>query len=185
MTARPLPAEVLLDAICDVTGVPESFAIMKDYTIGIPTERLELPLGTRAVQLPVNDIVTLINTSGKYVRYEAHPFLRVFGQPNRTQTCECDREQTFSRKKALELIVGPLVADKLTAKNNILSELLAQEMEPAEILQTLYRRALSREPAAETAESLLSYVASSDSPRSAWEDILWTLLNSQEFIYQH
>ncbi|MCH2399991.1 MAG: DUF1549 and DUF1553 domain-containing protein, partial [Pirellulales bacterium] len=185
MTARPLPAEVLLDAICDVTGVPESFAIMKDYTIGIPTETLQLPLGTRAVQLPVNDIVTLINTSGKYVRYEAHPFLRVFGQPNRTQTCECDREQTFSRKKALELIVGPLVADKLAAKNNILSELLAQEMEPAEILGALYRRALSREPAPETAATLISYVANSDDPRAAWEDILWTLLNSQEFIYQH
>ena len=137
------------------------------------------------MQLPVNDIVTLINTSGKYVRYEAHPFLRVFGQPNRTQTCECDREQTFSRKKALELIVGPLVADKLAAKNNILSELLAQEMEPAEILGALYRRALSREPAPETAATLISYVANSDDPRAAWEDILWTLLNSQEFIYQH
>ena len=185
MTARPLPAEVLLDAICDVTGVPESFVIMKDYTIGIPTEKLHLPRGTRAVQLPVNDIVTLINTSGKYVRYESHPFLRVFGQPNRTQTCECDREQTFSRKKALELIVGPLVANKLTAKTNILAELLTRNLEPAEILERLYLRALSRKPTPETATSLIAYVSSSDDVRSAWEDILWTLLNSQEFIYQH
>ncbi|MEE3373175.1 MAG: DUF1549 domain-containing protein [Planctomycetota bacterium] len=185
MTPRPLPAEVLLDAICDVTGVPETFAIMKDYTIGIPTETLHLPRGTRAVQLPVNDIVTLINTSGKYVRYESHPFLRVFGQPNRTQTCECDREQTFSRKKALELIIGPLVSDKLTAKTNILTDLLARRLEAGEILETLYRRALSRQPTPETAAQLIRYVTTSDDARSAWEDILWTLLNSQEFIYQH
>ena len=56
---------------------------MADYTIGIPTEKVTLPLGTRAVQLPVTDVVTLINTSSKYVRYELHPFLRTFGQPVR------------------------------------------------------------------------------------------------------
>ena len=185
MMARPLPAEVLLDVICDVTDVPETYVIMKDYTIGIPTEKLHLPMGTRAVQLPVNDIVTLINTSGKYVRYESHPFLRVFGQPNRTQTCECDREQTFSRKQALELIVGPLVTKKLAATENILTHLLAQELAPREILNTLYLRSLSRMPGPETAVVLLEYVATSSDPRAAWEDVLWTLLNSQEFVYQH
>lgn len=185
VTPRPLPAEVLLDAICEVTGVPENYEIMQDYIVGIPTEAVKMPAGTRAVQLPVNDIVTLINTSGKYVRYESHPFLRTFGQPNRTQTCECDRQQTFSRKQALELIVGPMVTSKLTHSENRLGKLLTQNKADAEILDELYQRALCRSPSARTAKAFLSHVADSEDKRQAWEDVMWTVLNSQEFIYQH
>ena len=161
------------------------FEITNDYISGLPEGTLKLPVGTRAVQLPVNDFTTLINTMGKYVRYESHPFLRTFGQPGRTQTCECDREQTFGRKQALELIIGKETSDRLTEKDNCLSDLLAQNLSDADILNNLYVRALSRFPAASTAESLLQHVSSSEDKRQAWEDILWTILNSQEFVYQH
>ena len=185
MRSRSLTAEVLLDAVCNVTDVPEVFEITNDYVSGLPEGTLKLPVGTRAVQLPVNDFTTLINTMGKYVRYESHPFLRTFGQPGRTQTCECDREQTFGRKQALELIIGKETSDRLTEKDNCLSDLLAQNLSDADILNNLYVRALSRFPAASTAESLLQHVSSSEDKRQAWEDILWTILNSQEFVYQH
>lgn len=186
MLARPLPAEVLLDAICEVTGAPESFEITKDYTVGLPDGTVKMPTGTRAVQLPVTDIVTLINTSGKYVRYELHPFLRTFGQPKRAQTCECDREQAFGRKQALELIVGPLLTAKLTKNENRLGEFLtAQQKSTADILDELYLRALSRTPSEDAAKALLQHMAASTNQREAWEDVLWTILNSQEFIYQH
>ena len=153
--------------------------------MGIPTEAVQLPAGTRAVQLPVNDIVTLINKSGRYVRYESHPFLRTFGQPNRTQTCECDREQEFSRKQALELIVGPMVSTKLAQRDNSLGQMLAMEKSDSEILSDLYLRALSRSPSAGTAQAMLDHVAASENKRQAWEDVTWTILNSQEFVYQH
>lgn len=182
---RPLPAEVLLDAICHVTAVPEQFEITNDYTIGVPEGTTKFPAGTRAVQLPVTDIVTLINTSSKYIRYELHPFLRTFGQPNRTQTCECDREQNFGRKQALELIIGEMTSRRLTAESNILGQLINQKTPDAELLNALYQRALSRTPAKRTASALLAHVASSKDKRQAWEDVLWTILNSQEFIYQH
>ena len=55
--ARPLPAEVLLDAICEVTGVPEKYEITKDYLVGVPEGVVKFPSGTRAVQLPVTDLV--------------------------------------------------------------------------------------------------------------------------------
>lgn len=183
--ARPLPAEVLLDAICEVTAVPEAFEITKDYTIGIPEGVVKLPAGTRAVQLPVTDIVTLINTSGKYVRYEMHPFLRKFGQPKRAQTCECDREQSFGRKQVLELIVGPLLDGKLTQENNRIGQALMEQKADAELLEEIYLRALCRTPSKHTAEAFLRHIQASDDKRRAWEDILWTVLNSQEFIYQH
>jgi hypothetical protein len=185
MHARPLPAEVLLDAVCNVTGVPEVYEIAKDYTIGLPPGTIRLPIGTRAVQLPVNDIVTLINKSSKYVRYESHPFLRAFGQPSRTQTCECDREQTFGRKQALELIIGEMMSRRLARPDNRLGRLLAAGSSDAEILDTLYLRSLSRKPSPGTRTAMLAHVSSSPDRRQAWEDVLWTLLNSQEFIYQH
>ncbi|MDP7014620.1 MAG: DUF1549 and DUF1553 domain-containing protein, partial [Pirellulaceae bacterium] len=181
---RPLPAEVLLDAVCEVTGVPESYEVTEDYTVGVPAGTFKFPPGTRATQLPVTDIMTLINTSGKYVRYELHPFLRTFGQPNRTQTCECDREHSFGRKQALELIVGAVVSNKLAAADNRLS-LLVGERPDAEVLDELYVRALCRPPSADAAKALLQHIAQSTDKRQAWEDVLWTILNSQEFIYQH
>ena len=185
MHVRPLPAEVLFDAICNVTGVPEKFEIMNDYTIGVPKGFVDLPANTRAVQLPVNDIVTLINQSSKYVRYESHPFLRAFGQPTRTQTCECDREQKFGRKQALELIIGQMTSNRLAQNDNRLGELLAKKNSDTEILNAVYLRALSRSPSESTAEAFLDYVVKSADRREAWEDVLWTVLNSQEFIYQH
>lgn len=185
MFARPMSAEVLLDAVCNVTGIPEVFEITNDFTIGVPEGTTKLPMGTRAVQLPVNDIATLINTKGKYVRYEAHPFLRTFGQPSRTQTCECDREQHFGRKQALELIIGQMMSERLTDKDNRLGQLMAQNLSDTEILHDIYARTLCRVPTDATEKSLLQHVAAASNKRQAWEDILWTVLNSQEFIYQH
>ncbi|MGZ0165456.1 MAG: DUF1549 and DUF1553 domain-containing protein [Planctomycetales bacterium] len=185
MFSRPLSAEVLLDAVCNVTGIQEVFEIANDYTIGIPDGSTTLPVGTRAVQLPVTDTETLINTMGKYVRYEPHPFLRTFGQPSRTQTCECDRAQHFGRKQALELIIGQMTSNRLTDKDNRLGHLLAEKRSDTEMLNELYLCALSRRPSEATAKSLSQHVATSTDKRQAWEDILWTILNSQEFIYQH
>ena len=184
-TARPLPAEVLLDAICEVTGVPEQYEVMEDYTIGIPKEKIKLPLGTRAVQLPVTDVVTLINTSSSYVRYELHPFLRTFGQPVRRQTCECDRSPGFSRKQALELTVGEMVSGKVADPSSRIQSLIDNGASDQEMLFEFYTRALSRLPNAGASEKLLDYISSSDDRQKAWEDILWTILNSKEFIYQH
>jgi hypothetical protein len=185
MLARPLSAEVLLDAIASVTGVPEQFEITEDYIKGIPEETINLPLGTRAVQLPVNDVVTLINTDGKYVRYELHPFLRVFGQPNGTETCECAREQHFGRKQALELFVGPITTDGIAQPDNLLGELMQKPLSDSQRLDELYQCALSRSPSPQATDKLLVHIAGSSDKRQAWEDILWTVLNSQEFIYQH
>lgn len=182
---RPLTAEVLLDAICEVAGVPERFEVMQDYISGIPTESVKYPVGTRAVQLPVNDIATLINTSGKYVRYELHPFLRTFGQPNGSQTCECDRSSVFGRKQALELIVGSMVTEKLSEPDNRLGAMLAAPLADAEMLDEIYLRAYSRRPSPAAAKALLKYVADHNDRREAWEDVVWTVLNSREFVFQH
>ena len=185
MKVRPLPAEVLFDSIGDITGIREEFKITSDYTIGVPEGFVELPKATRAVELPVNDIVTLINSSSKYVRYESHPFLRAFGQPTRTQTCECDREQQFGRKQALEMIIGKMLSARLARKDNLLGKLLGEKKSDQAILDALFIRALCRRPSAKTANRMLAHVEQSSDKREAWEDVLWMIVNSQEFVYQH
>jgi hypothetical protein len=165
---RPLPAEVLLDALATVSGVPEKYT--------------DFPAGTRAVQLPVTDIITL---PGPYNEYEQHPFMRVFGQPTRDLVCACARERDFNQAQALEMMIGPTVAAKLRDPNNRLAQLLGRKLPDADILNELYLVALSRPPSESAAKAFLAHVAKAEDKRKAWEDVLWTILRSQEFIYRH
>lgn len=165
---KTLPAEVLLDAICAVTAVPEAY----------PNQ----PIGTRAIQLPDNDVIT---QPSRYLGYDRHPFMKTFGQPARELACECARESDFSLAQALELMNGPTVATKLSTPTNRLGELLAKQMSDAQILDEIYLSALARPPSETTSRAFLDHVARSSDRRLAWEDVLWTILRSREFITRH
>ncbi len=150
-------AEQLLDAICFVTDVPEKFA--------------GLPPGTRATQLPDGEV--------------NHPFLKAFGQPARELACECEREGESNLTQALQLINGPTVNDRLRNPNNRIGKLLAKKMPEREVLNDLFLVALSRPPAEDEARDLLDHVVRSEDKRKAWEDVLWALINSKEFLFRH
>lgn len=168
LIARPLSAEVLLDALCTVTGVPEKYE--------------GRPPGTRAVQLADPEVITL---PSRYLGYDRHPFMKAFGQPARELACECAREADFSLAQALELMNGPTVTGKLTAADNRLGQLLARKTPDADILNELYLTALSRLPTEDAAKALLKHVAQAKDKCKAWEDVLWTILRSREFLYRH
>jgi hypothetical protein len=152
-----LPAEVLLDAICQTTEMPEKYAGM--------------PAGTRAVQLPDGDA--------------NHPFLKTFGQPARELACECERESDSNLAQALQLINGPTVNDKLRAPNNRVGRLLTKKTTDREMLDELYMSTLSRTPTEEDVKSALEYLTKASDKRKAWEDIHWALLNTKEFLFRH
>src|SRR5207245_3913083 len=107
---RLLTAEQLLDAICSATEMPEKFA--------------DLPLGTRATQLPDGEV--------------NHVFLKTFGQPARELACECEREGDSNLAQALQLINGPTINEKVRNPNNRLGKLLDKKAQEAEILASLY-----------------------------------------------
>lgn len=151
------PAEPLFDAICTVTGVPEKFP-------GVPP-------GTRAVQLPDGEV--------------NHPFLKTFGQPARELACECERETESNLAQALQLINGPAVNDRLRDPNNRIGKLLARKLPPEKMLEELYLTALSRTPTPDEARVSLAHVARAKDKRRAWEDVLWALINSKEFLFRH
>lgn len=155
-SVRLLSAEQLLDAICDVSGMPEKFAGQ--------------PVGTRAVQLPDGDT--------------GHPFLKAFGRPARELVCECERGTEAAMPQALHLLNGPTLADKLRAPDNRLGKLLAAEASDAAILAELYLSALSRWPTADETRLALAHIAAGNR-RAGWEDVFWAVLNSREFLFRH
>ncbi len=154
---RLLPAEVLLDAICDFTGVPEKFA--------------GLPPGTRAVQLPDGEV--------------NHPFLKAFGQPARELACECERETEGNLGQALQLINGPTVNEKIRTPNNRLGKLLAANAAADAIIDELYLAAYCRRPTPEERAKIREHLAKTAEPRRAWEDVMWAVINTREFLFRH
>ena len=155
--AKLLTAEQLLDALCDVTAVPEKFA--------------GLPAGTRAIQLPDGEV--------------NHPFLKTFGQPARELACECERESDGNLAQALQLINGPTVNEKIRNPNNRLGKLLAAKTADDAVLTDLYYAALSRPPFDDEKKLALAHVAKGADKRKAWEDVLWALINTREFLFRH
>ena len=99
---RRLSAEVILDAYAQIAGVPTPFTQVSVGSSGGTSPTSMYPLGTRALQLPDSQLVS--------------PFLDAFGQPERLQTCACERQQDSSVGQALHLNNGRTLNDKLRAK---------------------------------------------------------------------
>ncbi|MFT4558129.1 MAG: hypothetical protein ACI93T_001828 [Porticoccaceae bacterium] len=156
-TPRLLSAEQLLDAICQVTNVSESFK--------------GLPAGTRAVALP--DPPT------------DHYFLKVFGQPQREMACQCERSSESNLSQALQMINGPTVHNKLRADNGRIHQMAKAEKKDDEIITTLYLAALARNPVEAELNAARKHIAGSTDRLLALEDVGWAILNSKEFLFQH
>ncbi len=152
--ARRLPAEVLLDAICDATGVPERF---DGY-----------PVGVRAVQVPDPGTVSY--------------FLRTFGRSERVTACACERTGDVSLPSVLHLISGDTVTNKVQSGNGWLAQQLKAEKDDAKLTDALFRRVLARGPTA--AESAKIAELLKGTPREEFfRDAFWALLNSKEFVF--
>ncbi len=156
-TPRLLSAEQLLDAICQVTDVAESFK--------------GLPAGTRAIALP--DPPT------------DHYFLKVFGQPQREMACQCERSSESNLSQALQMINGPTVHNKLRADNGRIHQMIKASKSDDEIITTLYLAALARKPVEAELNASRKHIAGSSDRLLALEDVGWAILNSKEFLFQH
>ena len=168
---KRMTAEVLLDAIDSFTASKSDFA--------------NLPAGTRAISLPDNSY------------NKASPFLKVFGRPEAESVCECERVQSPSLAQSLHLMNAADVKAKLTAKGGRAEQLSQAELPEADRIRQLYHLAFSREP---DADELRIAQAHLDKPRTdaegqpldtpmsrrqGFEDLLWALINTKEFLYNH
>lgn len=168
---KRMQAEVLLDSLDMITGAKSDFA--------------DLPPGTRAISLPDNS----------YNR--ASPFLKVFGRPEGASVCECERVQSASLAQSLHLMNAADVKTKLTVNGGRADSLSKAEMPEPKRIRELYLAAFSREPAAEEIRIAESHLAkprtdaagkpldSLKARRQGYEDLIWALLNTKEFLYNH
>lgn len=180
---RRLPAEILLDGINTVTGSKESFD-------GQPT-------GTRAIQLPDDTF-----SKSSY-------FLSVFGRPDMNSACECERSADVNLAQALHLVNSNNIRLKLSSDQSRPAHLAQQkEAQPENLLTQLYLHALSRPPRPEELATALAYLQGKQNQplpppappkegeqpkpvdpllptRQAYEDLIWALLNTKEFLFNH
>ena len=166
---RRMPAEVLLDALSQVVGVPTDFP---DY-----------PKGTRALQLPDSNVASY--------------FLSAFGRPAREFTCECERTDEPSVTQTLHLANGKTLNDKLKAPGNTLDRWLDENLTEAQAIERLFLAALCRLPTPSESERMVAALADTApaagaepaavraARRAALEDLFWAVLTSREFLFIH
>ncbi len=159
---KRLPAEVLLDAINLITGVPGSFD-------GVPE-------GSRASQLPDDGF--------------ASPFLDAFGRPGRRTACECERTADPSLSQALFLLNSTELEAKLSAPDGRAARYAGtKDSRPdAAKVEELYRAALARPPSPDESARALGFL---DRERrrgqaaSGFADLIWAIINTKEFLFNH
>lgn len=155
---RRLNAEALMDAITDATGTIQRFS--------------GAPYGMRATQLPDQ----LLSTD----------FLKMFGRPARDTPCECERKNENSVPIALHMMNGNTISEKLGDGKGRLARLLKSGQADDAILDELFLATLSRWPSGSertAAKNALAKVEKPDARREVYEDILWALMNSREFMF--
>lgn len=154
---RRMSAEVLLDAINQVTGTAETFAGQ--------------PPGTRAIALPDPTIVS--------------HFLATFGRPLRNNPCDCARGFTPDLSQVLHLANSPELHAKLISPTGRLAVGLQAGRSDDDLVDELYLSALGRHPADGERQAVKESLAEGASREEAWQDVLWALINSSEFVFNH
>jgi len=153
-----LNAEVLYDSVLQVTGNTANFG--------------GLPSGTRAVQLPDNGFQTY--------------FLTVFGKPQGDTACECERSQEANLAQSLHLLNSNEIQGFLANGNGRAGQFARDKDRPhAEKVREMYLWVYSRVPTADELGVTLAHLERTENKQQAYEDILWALINSKEFLFNH
>jgi hypothetical protein len=153
---RRIKAETFLDCISQVTETKNKFP--------------GLPVGARAVQIADGVVSTY--------------FPSTFGRATRETVCSCEVKLEPTLSQSLHLLNGDTTSQKIQG-GNLVGRRLAEKKTPAEIVEELYVRCLSRKPAAKETEKLLALVAADPDKKRALDDVFWSLLNSREFMFNH
>ena len=155
--SRRLPAEVVLDAISQVTGIAEEFE-------GYPT-------GTRALQLPETQVESY--------------FLDSFGRPPRISSGVEERKTIANVAQVLHLINGETLNRMLREEGGRIDELLTQGLSRRELVGKIYKIALTRRPSQKEIAALMSTLEAGQVSRDGIEDLFWAVLTSKEFLFTH
>ncbi len=169
---KRLMAEVIHDAIASVTGIPTEFTKVS-FLGGDKRDTKFYPKGTRALQLFDSSVDS--------------NFLRTFGRNQRRITCECERSDEPSVIQVLNLSNGDTLNSKLHSQESIVERWLETYKEdPVGLIRAATLRTLSRYPTDAEIEQLTKELQDREAdPRIVLEDLLWSLMSSKEFLFNH
>ncbi len=155
---RRLPAEVLDDAVSDITGSPDTF--------------VATPPGSRATQ------------TWSY-KIDSH-FLDAFGRPNASSDCPCERDLRLSVVQSLHLMNSPRLQKRISSAEGRARKLADSNLTPEAIVAELYLATYGRPPLPDEVQDATAPFRATEAKRAtAVEDVLWSLLNSPEFLFNH
>ena len=152
---KRLTAEPLADAIDRVTGAQ--------------TKYKNLPLGTRAIELP----------DAEYPDF----FLNTFAKPRRASVCECERSPDANLAQALHTLNGDTLTAKIADKNGRIAKLLAENKSHDEIVADLYLTTLCRQPTPAELATSFQFLDENTHREECYQDLLWALINSKQFLF--
>lgn len=157
---KRMGAEVLLDAVCQVTNSPTTFN-------NLPQDKYA---PKRAIMLPDESFASY--------------FLDVFGRPQRISACECERVSEANLAQALHLLNSDEVQGKISRAGGR-AELLAKDTRPdAEKVEELFMWAFAHKPSPQQMAAALDHInKNAQNKKIAYENIIWALLNTKEFVF--
>ena len=162
---RRLEAEVLIDALDQITGTTEN------YSSAIPEPFTFIPANVRSIALPDGSI--------------SSPFLEMFGRPPRDTGLESERNNRPTAEQRLHLLNSSHILLKIE-QSRILQNLVQSNKTPRDVASAMYVWILSRFPTGSELNSVESYFQSGKvNRRQAAADVAWSLMNSAEFLYRH
>ena len=154
---RRLRADVLLDALAQITETPATFN--------------EMPKGLRATQL---------YEGGQRANY----FLKTFGEAARDSVNASETRLEPTLAQALHMVNGDTIEGKLR-QSPVIPAMLKAGRKPAEIVEELFVRVLARKPSEGELKKMMSIVAGTPGDKTGYDDVWWALLNSTEFEFNH
>jgi len=163
---RRLDAEVLIDAICLITGTHEK------YVSPIPEPFTFLPEFERTITLADGSITS--------------PFLEMFGRPTRDSGLWSERNSASTGAQRLHLLNSSDIRNRIRSSPRLAAFTRTARKQPGQAVRDLYLLILSRPPT--PAEQRVIWVYSRTRRirgRALGEDLIWALINSKEFLYAH
>jgi hypothetical protein len=166
---RRLPAEVLVDAVDQATGSSESYP-----------RKLYLPEGAKAVE--VAGVTSHQNEEAEL----AYAF-KIFGRPlrNTDVQCDCERDTNATIVQTLYLANHPRVRDKIYSDEGRVAQIVGEIESDEDRIDEIYLAAVGRLPTDAQRQACLAYVEQRDRSLRSFQDVLWSLLNTREFILNH
>jgi hypothetical protein len=157
---KRMSAEVLLDAVCQVTDSPSPF-------FGLPQDKFA---PKRAIMLPDES-------------YQSY-FLDVFGRPQRISACECERVSEANLAQSLHLLNSDEIQNKLSRPGGRADRMARDKRSDEQKVNELFLWAFGHKASADQMEAAMEDIAkNSRDKKIAYENILWALINSKEFVF--